>query len=167
MANEKCDMTNGKSSGRATKRPYHLRGRADSFAPEEPLNFLVGIDPDLHPLQNLQILFSEIEAGGFRGALIVARVRPQPDLEPQRQFHLITRFTQALNRFGNLRRILDRLIDGGADFANYLFCVVIDFQSLVCYASRRGLPTPNRQFVIDNDRLGDNVRNYRNPDRRR
>src|SRR4029079_4421988 len=26
--------------------------------------------------------------------------------------------------------------------------------SLVCYASRRRLPTPNRQFAIGNDRLG-------------
>jgi hypothetical protein len=95
------------------------------------------IDPDLHSLQNLQIFFSKIEVRGFCGALIVARVRSQPDLEPERQFHLITRFSQALNRFGNFRRILYRFIDGGADFANYLFCVVIDFHSLLCYASRR------------------------------
>jgi len=95
-----------------------------------------GIDPDLHPLQNLQIFFSKIEARCVCTALIVARVRSQPDLEPERQFHFITRFSQALNRFGNLGRILYRLIDGGADFANYLFCVVIDFHSLLCYASQ-------------------------------
>ncbi len=67
---------------------------------------MLGIDPDLHPLQNLQIFFSKIEVRGFGGTLIVTRVRPQPDLEPERQFHLITCFSQALNGFGNLRRIL-------------------------------------------------------------
>src|ERR1051326_3685536 len=111
------------------------------------------VDPDLHSLQDLQILFSEIEVGGVRRALIVSGVRPQPDLKPERQFHLVTSFPQALDSLGNLRRILDRLVNRGADLANDLFGVVIDFHSLLCYASRRRLPTPNRQFTFGNVRL--------------
>jgi hypothetical protein len=62
------------------------------------MSILLGIDPDLHSLKDLQIFFGEIEAGGF-ARFIVAGVRPQPDLEPQRQFHLITRFAQTFDRF--------------------------------------------------------------------
>src|SRR5205085_3463875 len=80
-----------------------------------------------HSLEDLKIFFSEFE-GVFRRSLVIviSDVRSQSNLEPERQFHLIPGFTQAFDRFGNLRRILNRLVNRRADLANYLFCVFID-----------------------------------------
>lgn len=105
---------------------------------------MLWIDPDLHPLEHLQVFFREIEVCGLAIIVVVAGVRPQANLEPQRQLHLVTSFAQTFNGLSYFRRVLNRLVDRASDLANYLFCFVIDFQG--ARMLRHSLPIANWQI---------------------
>ena len=107
----------------------------------------VGVDSNLHPLQYLEIFFGEIQLGLFRFGFLITGVWTQANFEAKSQFHLVPCFTKSLYRFSNLGRVLDRFVYRGADFLDYLFCVVINFQfakpslSSRIYDSRRRYAT--------------------------
>ena len=63
------------------------------------------VDPDLHLLKNLKVFFREFEAGAVRDAFLVSGVGPQSNLEPEREFHLVSGFAQTFNRLCDFRRV--------------------------------------------------------------
>jgi hypothetical protein len=100
---------------------------------------LVRIDPDLHALEHLQVVIGQAQRTVFALVrFVVSRMRPQTDLQPQRQLHLVARVTEALDCFGNLRRVLYRFVDRRSYFLDYLFCCVINIQMLIrlCWLER-------------------------------
>jgi hypothetical protein len=65
-------------------------------------------------------------------------MRPQTDLQPQRQLHLVARVTEALDCVGNLRRVFYRFVDRRSYFLDYLFGCVVNIQMLIrlCWLER-------------------------------
>ena len=90
------------------------------------LELLFGVDSDLHSLQNLDVFVCEIKR--CRTVCFLTGVGAQADLKAQRQFHLVTRVSQTLDRICHLRRVLHRLVYRGSYLANNLFGVVVNFQ---------------------------------------
>jgi hypothetical protein len=107
---------------------------------------VLGIDPNLHPLQYLNVFFRQIERRIF--VAVLSRVRPEADFQPQSEFHLVAGVSQTLDCFCYLGGILDRFVDCRTYFPDNLFCFVINVQSrvpfrslepsaqLLCYATR-------------------------------
>ena len=66
------------------------------------LRLQLGIDPDFHPLQNLNVFVSQIQGRLGLFVVVVTGMRAQADLQSQRQFHFVAGFSQPLNGLGNL-----------------------------------------------------------------
>lgn len=88
------------------------------------------IYPNLHPAQGSEVFVRQFERGVRCIALraFLSLVRAQANLQTQGQLHLIARLAQSLDGVCDLRRVLDRGVDGRANLLHNLFSCVVNLQ---------------------------------------
>ena len=89
------------------------------------------VNPNLHPSQSTQVFVRQLKRGVIICCFcLFAFVRAQTDLKSQGQLHLIACLAQTLDGVRDLRRILDRRVDGRAYLLHDLFGFVVNLQNI-------------------------------------
>src|SRR5437016_14520687 len=100
--------------------------RSKSIAQEEislavpsrrlPSKLFLRINLNLHRPQHPQIVFGQLETLRVTRFFLIFPMRPQSNLQPQRQFHFEPSFAQSVDGRGDIGGLLTSCIDCRSDF---------------------------------------------------